>query len=58
MFKVGGYAIPKGKKAIKVIDEIEEIEGVYIVYMTDNTSYSVEQLNTVEEVAKMEGCEI
>lgn len=58
MFKVGGYAIPKGKKEIKIIDEFEEIDGVYIVYMTDGTSYNIKQLNTLKEVAVMEGFEV
>lgn len=55
MFRVGGYAIPDGKKEIKIINEIEDINGQYIIYMTDKTSYHIKQLNTVEEVAEREG---
>ena len=47
MFKVGDYVIPKDSKTIKVINEIEEIENQFIIYMTDNSSYHISQLLTL-----------
>jgi len=52
MFKVGDYVIPEGSKTIKVINEIEEIENQFIIYMTDNSSYHISQLLTLNEVVK------
>ena len=53
MFKVGDYVIPRDSKTIKVINEIEEIENQFIIYMTDNSSYHISQLLTLnEEVEK------
>jgi hypothetical protein len=52
MFKVGDYVIPKDSKTIKVINEIEEIENQFIIYMTDNSSYHISQLLTLNEVVK------
>ena len=52
MFKVGDYVIPRDSKTIKVINEIEEIENQFIIYMTDNSSYHISQLLTVNEVVK------
>jgi hypothetical protein len=52
MFKVGDYVIPKDSKSIKVINEIEEIENQFIIYMTDNSSYHISQLLTLNEVVK------
>ena len=50
MFKVGDYVIPRDSKTIKVINEIEEIENQFIIYMTDNSSYHISQLLTLNEV--------
>ena len=55
MFKVGDYVIPRDSKTIKVINEIEEIENQFIIYMTDNSSYHISQLLTLNEVVKKEG---
>jgi len=52
MFKVGDYVIPIDSKTIKVINEIEEIESEFIIYMTDNSSYHISQLLTLNEVVK------
>jgi len=52
MFKVGDYVIPQDSKTIKVINEIEEIENQFIIYMTDNSSYHISQLLTLNEVVK------
>jgi hypothetical protein len=52
MFKVGDYVIPRDSKTIKVINEIEEIENQFIIYMTDNSSYHISQLLTLNEVIK------
>jgi len=52
MFKVGDYVIPEDSKTIKVINEIEEIENQFIIYMTDNSSYHISQLLTLNEVVK------
>lgn len=52
MFKVGDYVIPRDSKTIKVINEIEEIENQFIIYMTDNSSYHISQLLTLNEVVK------
>jgi hypothetical protein len=52
MFKVGDYVRPKDSKSIKVINEIEEIENQFIIYMTDNSSYHISQLLTLNEVVK------
>lgn len=52
MFKVGDYVIPQDSKTIKVINEIEEIENQFIIYMTDNSSYNISQLLTLNEVVK------
>ena len=52
MFKVGDYVIPRDSKTIKVINEIEEIENQFIIYMTDNGSYHISQLLTLNEVVK------
>ena len=52
MFKVGDYVIPRDSKTIKVINEIEEIENQFIIYITDNSSYHISQLLTLNEVVK------
>ena len=52
MFNVGDYVIPRDSKTIKVINEIEEIENKFIIYMTDNSSYHISQLLTLNEVVK------
>lgn len=52
MYKVGDYVIPKDSKTIKVIQEIEEIENQVIIYMTDNSSYHISQILTLDEVVK------
>lgn len=52
MFKVGDYVIPRDSKTIKVINEIEQIENQFIIYMTDNSSYHISQLLTLNEVVK------
>ena len=52
MFKIGDYVIPRDSKTIKVINEIEEIENQFIIYMTDNSSYHISQLLTLNEVVK------
>ena len=52
MFKVDAYVIPEDSKTIKVINEIEEIENQFIIYMTDNSSYHISQLLTLNEVVK------
>ena len=52
MFKVGDYVIQRDSKTIKVINEIEEIENQFIIYMTDNSSYHISQLLTLNEVVK------
>jgi len=44
--------IPKDSKTIKVIREIEEIENQVIIYMTDNSSYHISQILTLDEVVK------
>jgi hypothetical protein len=52
MFKIGDYVIPKDNKTIKVIREIEKIDSEFIIYMTDNTSYHLSELLTLDEVVK------
>jgi len=52
MFKIGDYVIPKDNKTIKVIREIEKINSEIIIYMTDNSSYHISQLLTLNEVVK------
>jgi|TARA_R110001592_G_scaffold132560_1_gene347217 hypothetical protein len=52
MFKIGDYVIPKDNKTIKVIREIEKINSEIIIYMTDNTSYHLSELLTLDEVVK------
>ena len=55
MFKVGGYAVLLKEKEIKIIEEFEQIGDVVIAYMTDGTSYCVDQLTTVQKTAELEG---
>ena len=52
MFKVGDYVVPKDEKVIQVLHEIEDIFGELILYMTDNTSYHIKQIMTIDEVVK------
>ena len=52
MFKVGDFVIPKDSKLIKVIREIELIHNEFIIYMTDNTSYHINQLETIDDVIR------
>ncbi len=52
MFKIGDYVIPKDNKTIKVIREIEKINSEIIIYMTDDTSYHLSELLTLDEVVK------
>ena len=52
MFKVGDFVIPKDSKLIKVIREIELIQNEFIIYMTDNTSYHINQLETIDDVIR------
>jgi len=52
MFKVGDFVIPKDSKLIKVIREIELINNEFIIYMTDNTSYHINQLETIDDVIR------
>lgn len=55
MFNLGGYAVLLKERKIKIIEEFEEIGGEMIVYMTDGTSYHIDQLTTIQKTAEIEG---
>ena len=55
MFRVGGYAVLLNERKIKIIEEFEEIGGIVIAYMTDGSSYCVDQLTTIQKTAEIEG---
>lgn len=55
MFNLGGYAVLLEQKKIKIIEEFEEIDGEMIVYMTDGSSYHINQLTTIHKTAEIEG---
>ena len=54
MFKVGGYAVLLRERVIKIIDEIENISGEIIIYMTDGSSYHINQLTTLHKAVEIE----
>lgn len=48
-FKYKGYVVVPHEKAIKEVEEVEEFEGHTVLYMSDGTSYGINQLSTLED---------
>lgn len=47
-FKHCGYVVVPHEKSIKIVEHVEEFEGHIVFYMTDRTSYGINQLSSLE----------
>ena len=47
-FKHSRYVVVPHEKLIKIVEHVENFEGHIVFYMTDKTSYGIDQLSSLE----------
>lgn len=53
-FKYRKYVVVPHEKSIKVVEHVEEFEGHIVFYMTDGTSYGINQISSLEDTLETE----
>lgn len=49
-YKYKKYVCIKGTKTIKIVKEVETYKDDYVLYMSDGTSYGINQCESLEDV--------